>query len=385
LVSAGIDVFLGEGLWRRYIGKRLAVLSNAGSLTSRYTYSVEELRSRGLDVRAILVPEHGYWGYIQAGEPVEHGYDSNLGASVYSLYRACQEPVRKILEEVDTVVIDIQDLGLRFYTYLSTVLDLLDLVSSIGGREVLILDRPNPLGGVIAEGPIAKGEMISFVARYTVPVRYGATIAEIARLYDLEKGLGLDPVIVPLKGWKRELDAMDIDTPWAPPSPAIPTPDTVYPYSLTAYIEGTNMSEGRGTYTPFKVFGAPFIDPKSLSRALNEVVGDSGVVFRPVVFRPLFSKHRGSTCGGVYIHVVDRKRLRSFGASLKILKTVYTLYSEHVELLKVGDRFYIDMLYGDPRATRAITGLLELEDFISAVDGEIAEYMERLEQVIIYR
>lgn len=174
----------------------------------------------------------------------------------------------------------------------------------------------------------------------------------MARLYDLEEGLGVDPKIIPLKGWRRELDIMDIDIPWAPPSPAIPTPDTIYPYSLTVYLEGTNISEGRGTYTPFKVFGAPFIDPENISRALNESSSDA-IIFRPIMFKPLFSKYSGSICGGVYIHnnqLINRKRVKTFETSLRILRTIYMMYKDYIELIKRGDKLYIDMLYGEWRS-----------------------------------
>jgi len=174
-----------------------------------------------------------------------------------------------------------------------------------------------------------------------------------------------------VEGWSREMDILDIAMPWAPPSPAIPTPDTVYPYALTVYFEATNISEGRGTYTPFKIFGAPYIDPKRLSKALGDVISRDIAVFRPAVFRPLFSKYSGEICGGVYIHVINRKRIKVFETSLKILSTVYKLYGDHIELKKYGDRFSIDMLYGDPRARSAITGHLDLDSYISSVNDEI--------------
>jgi len=384
LVSLGVDVFLGEGIWRAYRGKRISIMCNSASITSNYTYTVDEMLSRGLKIQGIIVPEHGFWGYFQAGEEVQHYYDRYLGSWVYSLYKAFREEVKRALEESEALIIDIQDLGLRFYTYLSSVLDLLHLASRLGGKEILILDRPNPLGGIIVEGPIAREDMISIVSPYKIPIRYGATIGEIARLYENEESIGIDLRVIPVKGWSREMDILDIATPWAPPSPAIPTPDTVYPYALTVYFEATNISEGRGTYTPFKIFGAPFIDPKRLSQALGDVISRDIAVFRPAMFRPLFSKYSGEICGGVYIHVINRKRIKVFETSLKILSTVYKLYGDYIETKKYGDKFSIDMLYGDPRARYAITGQLDLDSYISSVNYEILNYRERLEQVKIY-
>ncbi|MEM1610135.1 MAG: DUF1343 domain-containing protein [Sulfolobales archaeon] len=384
LTSLGVDVFLGEGIWRAYNGKRISIMCNSASITSNYTYTLDEISSRGLRIQGILVPEHGYWGFLQAGEEVQHYYDRYLGSWVYSLYKASREEVRRILEESDVLLIDIQDLGLRFYTYLSAVLDLLSLASRLGEKEVLILDRPNPLGGVLVEGPIARENMISILSPYKIPIRYGATIGEIARLYENEESLGIDLRVIPMKGWSRKQDILDIAMPWAPTSPAIPTPDTVYPYALTVYLEATNISEGRGTYTPFKVIGAPFIDPIKLSQALGDAISRDTAVFRPTMFRPLFSKYSGEMCGGVYIHIIDRKRVRVFETSLKILSTLYTLYGDHIELIKRGDRFLIDILYGDPRVRSVITGQLDLYSYISSIDEEILGYRERLEPVKIY-
>ena len=386
MVSLGVDVFLSEGIWRKYIGKRISVLSNSASITSNYTYTVIELLSRGLRIQNILAPEHGFWGFQQAGEPVQSYYDNRLGLWIYSLYRSSREEIKRVLEETDVVIVDIQDLGLRYYTYLATTIDLLNLVSEIGGREVIILDRPNPLGGVVVEGSVAREEFFSIIAPYKIPIRYGATIGEIARLYVEERGLGVDLRIIPLREWSRELDILDIDVPWAPTSPAIPTIDTIYPYALTVYLEATNISEGRGTYTPFKIFGAPFIDPMRLSRVLEKRISRDLIIFRPVVFKPLFSKYSGELCGGVYLHIINRnrKRLRVFENSLKILNTLYELYSDQIEFMRRGDKYSIDMLFGDSRARSVITGSLSLEEYLVSVDSEISEYRERLEQVKIY-
>jgi len=381
----GVDVFLSEGIWREYLGKRIAIMSNTSGATSNLTYSVEELLSRGLNVEGVLAPEHGFWGIYHAGEPVPHMYDQYLGLNIYSLYRSSMDLALELLEQCDVVIVDIQDLGLRFYTYISTLIDLLDIASKMGGKEVVILDRPNPLGGDIIEGPVARPELYSYVARYSIPLRHGATIGEIALLYNYEKNLGIYVRVIKNRGWRRNLDIIDFNIPWIPPSPAIPSPWSVYTYGVTAYLEGTNISEGRGTYNPFTLFGAPFIEPRRLCERLNREKSLEGLFLRPVYFKPMFSKYQGQVCGGAYIHIIDRRRVRILNVGLKILSTIHELYGESLELMRVGERYYIDQLIGDPRGRMVITGDLDLDDFSQAIEDGIRDYRERISHVMLYR
>ncbi|MEM4966364.1 MAG: DUF1343 domain-containing protein [Sulfolobales archaeon] len=383
----GVDLFLGEGLWRSYSNKRIAILTNASGVTSNLTYTVEELLARGLKLEGVLVPEHGFWTFEGAGEVFKSYYDDYLGVPVLRFYGSDYDEVRRSLENVDVVIVDIQDLGLRFYTYISAVIDLIDIFSDVGGSEILILDRPNPLGGIVLEGPIARDSLRSYISRYSIPVRYGATIGELSRLYAYEKSRDIDIKVIPVRGWRRSDDILDIESHWIPPSPAIPTPDTVFAYASTVYLEPTNISEGRGSYTPFKIFGAPFIDPRKLAEELNKRIDPDIVRFRPLFFKPQTGKHAEKICGGVFMHIIrrNRKRYKAFNVGLIILRTLYELYESQIILRKIGDLYGIDFLIGDIRAREVIFGRKSLEEYLEEIETEIKAYEERLKPFIMYK
>ena len=378
----GIDLFLESGEWRRYERDKVLVLTNISAVTSNLSYSIIELKKR-LNVLGVLAPEHGFWGIAQAGEEISHEYDVLLNLDVYSLYTRSREPVLGILRESDVVIVDIQDLGLRHYTYVSALMDLMDLMSKTGVNKLIVLDRPNPLGAEVVEGPLIRPETRSYVGYYEIPIRYGATLAELAKLYNYERGLGLEIDVYPVRNWLRSMDFLDTNLQWIPPSPAIPTPETAFIYGSTVYLEATNISEGRGTYTPFRVFGAPFIDPFKLSEELNKEISE--LRFRPTRFRPLFSKYSGEICGGAYVHLINRKSLRIFETGLKILSVIYRLYEKNFELLRSGDKIRLDLLTGDPEARKVVFGERSLKDYIVSLNDELKEYEERLNPHKIYK
>lgn len=380
-VVLGVDRFLSEGLYRSFVGQKLAVLSNQSSVTSHLTFSVAELRSRGLDVRYVLVPEHGFWGTGDPGEVLEDAYDEVLGLPTKSIY--LREEGFGALRDVDVVIIDIQDLGVRFYTYVTAVLQTLEAASRCGVSRVVILDRPNPLNASVTEGPVLRGDCRSYVGYYEIPLRYGLTLAELSLYYNAERGLGLDIFVVSMLNYSRMFDALDLGLPWIPTSPAISDRETVFTYPSIALLEGTNVSEGRGTYTPFKVFGAPFVDPKKLSDRLNSL-GIPGVLFRPTYFKPKFSKYSGSVCGGVFVHVTRRKNLAVTNLGLGILKTLYDLYPEYITFTKAGERLYIDLLLG---VTDWLDAILsgELDQFLSAAEEKVKQFQDSVKPHILYR
>ncbi len=380
-VVLGVDRFLSEGLYRSLREQKVAILSNQSAVTSHITYSVNELRSRGLDIEFVLVPEHGYWGLGDPGEVFEDTYDSVLGLVTRSIYG--KEEGFKSLSEVDAVVIDIQDLGVRFYTYVTAVLQTLEYASRYGVSKVVVLDRPNPLGCWVTEGPILKSSYRSYVGYSELPVRYGLTIGELSLYYNAEKSLGLDVSVVTMLNYSRSLDIGDLGLPWVPPSPAISDRETVFTYPSLALLEGTNVSEGRGTYTPFKVLGAPFIHPEELSRRLNSL-NVPGIVFRPTYFKPKFSKYSGSTCGGVFVHVIERKSLRVTRLGLSILRTLYELYPDHLTFTKTDGMFYVDLLLGGHDWWSVVTSG-ELDDFVSAADEESEKFKESVKHYTLYK
>ncbi|MDW8010832.1 MAG: DUF1343 domain-containing protein [Sulfolobales archaeon] len=376
----GVDRFLSEGLYRGLAGRRIAVLCNQSSLTSQLTCGVCEFRGRGLNVEYVLVPEHGFWGLGDAGEPVPSYYDPVLRVPVRSVYPGVEG--FDVLDEVDAVLVDIQDVGIRFYTYVSAALQVLEEASRCGVSEVLVLDRPNPLSGSVLEGPVLRSDFRSYVGYCEIPLRYGLTLGELSLYYNSERRLGLDLRAIPMLNYSRSLDVLDLDTHWVPPSPAIPDRETVFTYPSLALLEGTNVSEGRGTYTPFKIFGAPFVEPEKLCGRLNSMKIPE-VLFRPTYFKPRYSKYSNSVCGGAFVHVINRKVVEVVKLGLGVLKALYELYSDKLEFAKTSGRFYVDLLLGTPNWRSAVMSG-DLEEFVSAAREEAGRFRESAKPFILY-
>jgi len=274
---------------------------------------------------ALFGPQHGIYGETQDNMVEWCGFRiGGTGIPVHSLYGAHRKPTRRMLAGLDVLVVDLQDVGSRYYTFVWT-LDLCLEAAAREGIEVVVLDRPNPIGGNALEGPVLDTAFASFVGRRPLPVRHGMTMGELARYLAEEFHPGVPVTVFPMKGWKRRMMQGDTGLPWVLPSPNMPTTDTALVYPGLCLLEGTNLSEGRGTTRPFEIFGAPFVDPRVLVDAL-ESLRLPGVRFRPLWFQPTFQKHAGRRCGGAQIHVLSRTRFRPFLTGTAILKTVRELY-----------------------------------------------------------
>ncbi|MDH4232596.1 MAG: DUF1343 domain-containing protein, partial [Nitrospirota bacterium] len=250
--------------------------------------------------------------------------DPETGLPVYSLYGKTRKPIPEMLTNVDVMVIDMQDVGARYYTFIWTMALVMEACQE-QGRAVVILDRPNPIGGDMTEGPVLRPEFASFVGLRRLPVRHGMTIAEIALYLKDIYYPSLDLYVIKMTGWKRRMWFDDTGLPWVLPSPNMPTLDTAAVYPGMCLLEGTNLSEGRGTTRPFEIFGAPFVDSERLVKRLREF-RLPGVFFRPLHFLPTFQKHAGKPCSGSQIHVTDRQKFKPFKTAAAILKSVRELY-----------------------------------------------------------
>jgi uncharacterized protein YbbC (DUF1343 family) len=267
---------------------------------------------------ALFGPEHGVEAAAQDLAEVDHSRERATGRPVYSLYGRTRVPTTGMLKDLDAVLIDLQDVGARYYTYVYTMLHVLEACAR-EGKRVVVLDRPNPLGGTLVDGNVLEPEYSSFVGMHPLAARHGMTIGELALMFRQERGLEVDLHVVRMRGWRRHMHFEDTGLPWVLPSPNMPTPDTAFVYPGGCLIEGTNLSEGRGTTRPFELVGAPWLDGHALARSLDrERVG--GVAFRPVAFEPTFNKHVGRLCHGVQVHVLDRG---SFPAFLTYLLLVH--------------------------------------------------------------
>src|SRR5262245_5275720 len=358
-VRTGLEAFLdpasdAAGLPR---GAKLGVVAHPASVDAGGRHLVDRLvRDGRFRVTRLFGPEHGVRGEAQDMEAVAEPADRATGLPVVSLYgdaEASLRPKPEHLAGLDAIVYDLQDVGSRFYTFVYTLSYVMEAARE-AGIPVVVLDRPNPIGGLAVEGPVLEPELASFVGRFPLPVRHGMTTGELARLFRDAFAIGGDVRVVPLSGWSRGMHYEETGLPWVLPSPNMPTPDTAFVYPGGCLVEGTNLSEGRGTTRPFELVGAPWIDPHALADALSQA-GDAegldGVLFRAAWMKPGFQKHAGKSCGGVQVHVVDRERARPFATYLVLLREARKLAPDAFDWRRepyefVSDRLAIDLLLG---------------------------------------
>jgi uncharacterized protein YbbC (DUF1343 family) len=366
-VESGLEVLVGRerGLLR---GRRFALLAHQASVDSRYEHAATLLRGlRGARLVTLLAPEHGLWGAEQDHALVRPARDPTTGLVVQSLYGAHREPTPAMLSGIDALVVDLQDVGSRYYTFQWTTV-LAMRACARAGIEVIVADRPNPLGGVEVEGNVPDPAFASFVGLHPLPARPGLTIGEVATYVNVRGRLGCRLTVVPMRGWRRAMRWEDTGLPWVPPSPNMPATTTALVYPGGCLIEGTNLSEGRGTTRPFEWVGAPYLDAHEYARALTRL-GLPGVTFRPVRFIPTFHKWAGKPCGGVHIHVTDAGGFKPFLTGIALIATARALGGRRFAWRRPPYEFErrklpIDILFGTDRLRRAIgagQSLTELE------------------------
>ena len=343
-VQSGLEVLAASG-FEALRGQRIGLITNQTGVASNFEDAAALLVGSGAaELTALFAPEHGLLGTAQAGGKVADAWERRFQIPAYSLYGAAREPSDAQLESVDTLAFDIQPVGARYYTYLSTLKRCLEKASS-SGRRFVVLDRPNPLGGLRAEGfPPFEERFRSFVSCAPVPIRHGLTIAEFARWVVRESGLEIDLETVEMTGWRRSMRFSETGLPWVAPSPNMPAPQTALAYLSTCLIEGTNASEGRGTTQPFELFGAPWADAYALCADLNGR-GLAGVYFRPASFTPVFSKHAGELCEGAQLHITDPASFRSLRVGIEILAALRR-QSPEFAFVGSGERKMLDLLLG---------------------------------------
>lgn len=385
VVASGLDVLAADG-FRRLAGRRVAVLCHAASVDARLRHLLELLRQAAIDVRLLLGPEHGLAGAAQDMRPVASGRWGSV--PVLSLYGAQPQQLRPppgAFAEVDTLLVDLQDVGSRYYTYAATMRYCLEACAG-SAVEVVVLDRPNPLGGALVEGPLLPDELRSFVGAWAVPVRHGLTLGELTRAV-LDEGIDVSVEVIPMQGWRRDMWFHQTGLPWVLPSPNMPTVDTAIVYPGACLVEATNLSEGRGTTRPFEILGAPWLDGQRLAGLLAGRV--PGVSWRPLVFQPAFHKHAGSTCGGVQIHVVDREAFRPFACGLAFLWAARQLEPRRFAWREepyefVSDRPALDLLTGWPQLRQAIDDGRDPLQLQEDWTGELERYRQRRLAWLLY-
>jgi uncharacterized protein YbbC (DUF1343 family) len=357
-VKTGLDLF--EKKWpARLKGARVGLLVHPASVNKKFDHAVDLfLKSKKCRLTALFGPQHGIRGETQDNMVEWKGFtDRKTGLPVFSLYAKTRKPKRSMLKDLDLMVVDLQDVGARYYTFIWTM-ELCMQACLESGKSIVVLDRPNPLGGSIVEGPVLDPRYSSFVGNRPLPIRHAMTIGEIAGYLKETFYPSLDLHVIPMDGWKRKMWFDETDLPWTMPSPNMPTLDTAIVYPGMCLLEGTLLSEGRGTARPFEIFGAPFIEADSLVKRLREL-RLPGVVFRPLSFKPTFQKHSGRLCGGAHIHVTERERFKPFRTGIAVLKAVRDLYPQGFQWKKPPyeyehEKMPIDILAGTNRLREGI-------------------------------
>ncbi len=308
-VNTGLDVMAATG-FAALSGQRVGLLVHPASVDRHLRPTAELMVAAGVDLRALFGPQHGIRGETQDNMIEWEGFtDPVTGVPAYSLYGEHRKPVPGMLADLDVLVIDLQDVGARYYTFIWTMYLCLQACAE-AGKRVIVLDRPNPIGGRVTEGTVLEPEFSSFVGLAPIPMRHGLTIGEMARFVAAWGGVAVDLTVVWMEGWRRDLEFDRTGLPWVLPSPNMPTLDTARVYPGGCLLEGTTLSEGRGTTRPFEIFGAPYIDPLVLAERLASW-SLPGCRVRPLHFEPTFHKYAGEVCGGVQVHVTDPARFES--------------------------------------------------------------------------
>jgi uncharacterized protein YbbC (DUF1343 family) len=388
-VAPGLEVLARRRpRWLRE--RRVGLLMHQASVTRRLDSARDVLyRLCGARLTALFGPQHGIAGELQ-DNMIESGHttDGRLGIPVFSLYSETRSPTPAMLEHIDTLVVDLQDVGTRVYTFEWTTALALEACAA-AGKSVVVLDRPNPLGGIMLEGNLIRPGYESFVGLHPVPMRHGLTLGEMALLVNARLSPRCDLTVVPMAGWRRRMRFADTGLPWVLPSPNMPTPETAGVYPGQVLLEGTNLSEGRGTTRTFEVWGAPYLDTSAL-RARFEKRRLPGFVLRDHDFQPTFHKWQGEVCRGFQIHVTDVQRYRPYLTTVALLQDVVALHRDRFAWKQppyeyVTDRLPIDVLTGDPAVREAIESGGDLRALAAGWGAEIRAFEREAAPHRLYR
>ncbi len=368
--------------------KRLGLLANPASLDRSFTHGAKIIqRLFPGRLTALFSPQHGFYAdkqdnMIESG----HGIEPKLGIPIYSLYSETRIPKQEMFDQIDTLIIDIQDVGTRVYTFIYTISYCLEVAGRMG-IPVIILDRPNPIGGRLLEGNVLEQAYSSFVGRFPIPMRHAMTVGEISLFFNQEFNLGCDLRVIPMEGWKRGMLWHDTGLAWIPPSPNLPTPLSCMVYPGQVIFEGTNISEGRGTTLPFEQFGAPFLDIERIMEKAGDRI--SGAVLRKIHFEPTSGKWSNLACKGFHIHVTDPEAFRPYFTSILILQIIMEIHPDEFRLKEPPYEYEyrrtpLDLILGSRRLREKIQDLEPVEGLENQWVDELADFSERSGRYYLY-
>jgi len=388
-IQTGIERLVAEPP-RALRSKRLGLLANPASVDRHFRHSrfLIEASFPG-QLKALFSPQHGFFAEKQDNMVLsEDSIDRALNIPVFSLYGKTTTPTKSMLEGIDVLIVDLQDVGTRVYTFVYTMA-LCMQAAHCHDKEIVILDRPNPLGGIVVEGNCLRPNYKSFVGMYPIPMRHGLTIGELALLFNNHFGIGCKLTIVPMTGWKRNMLFEDTGLAWIAPSPNLPTPTSVMVYPGQVLLEGTNVSEGRGTTQPFEVFGTPFLRTEQIQKLLDEQ-GLLGVHLRPTVFEPTSNKWQNQPCYGFQLHVIAPDLYRPYLTTLTILKSIVSLYPDEFMWKEPPYEFEFeklpfDLITGDPAIREVLQTSGSLEALKEIWGEDLKEFDELRRKSFLYK
>lgn len=382
-IVLGIDNFLQHYL-DLVAGKRVGLLTNPSGVNGDILATSDLLfENKQVNLTAYYGPEHGIRGDYFAGSRVSDTTDAKTGLPVFSLYGARRKPTAETLEPVDVIMVDIQDIGLRGYTYIYTMAMVMEAAAE-NGKSVIVLDRPDPVGGLKVEGNLVEPEFYSFVGLYPIPYRPGMTIGELAKLFNNEYGLNCDLTVVPMLGWKRWMYWEDTGLNWVPTSPHVPHAETILPMIATGtFGELGTLSEGVGYTAPFELAGAPWVKADEFADALNRL-HLPGIYFRPMYFKPYYFRYQGQNCQGVQLHVTDRDTFSPYVTGLYIMKTHMDLYPDHDLFANQNRIGMFNRVMGTDKIMKMLQDEVPVEEIEQSWQADLQKFMETRAKYLLY-
>ena len=387
-IKLGLEKILEEQI-SLLRGERIGLICNQASVNHEFQHAADLFFRHGeINLTTLFGPQHGIRGDVQDNMvETSHITDKATGLPVYSLYSETREPTEEMLRNTDVLVFDLQDVGCRVYTFIYTMANAMTACAKFG-KKFIVLERPNPIGGIAVEGNMLEIGHESFVGQYPIPMRHGLTVGELAKLFNTEFNINCELEVVQMNGWAREDFYDETDAPWVLPSPNMPTVDTSVVFPATVYFEGTQISEGRGTTRPFEIIGAPYIDSNDLAKALTSLeLG--GVIFRPTEFLPTFQKHAGNGCGGIFLHVSDRQLFEPVLTGFALVKTIFDLYPDEFQWKTppyeyVFDRNPFDVIAGTTKIREMLEQKASWREFKEFCREGVKEFSLVREKYLLY-
>ena len=387
-IKPGIEKLLETSpKWLRE--KRIGLLVNQASVDSHLRSTANLLvQLYPNNIKALFGPQHGIEGEKQDNMVESQDFTHpQFNIPVFSLYGATRIPTREMFEHIDILIIDLQDVGTRVYTFISTMAYCLE-VAKQHGKKVVVLDRPNPIGGDKVEGNLLKDEFRSFVGIHPIPMRHGLTIGELALLFNDHYQIGCELEVITMEGWHRHILFQETGLHWTLPSPNMPSPVTALVYPGQVILEGTNLSEGRGTTLPFQLCGAPFIDPYQLKRKVQQRKVP-GILLREVFFQPTFNKWQNEVCGGLQIHLTDSKIFKPYVTALAIVQDIISLYPGHFSWREPPyeyerEKMPVDLIIGDKDLREGIEQQKDINELENSWQKELEDFKKIAQRYFLY-